>query len=200
VAVGTLYITGDPDADHFLNTDDFALLTGMLLDQQVPMEWAFRGPSTLRKRLGHLDPVRIAEMPVDELLAAALDKPAIHRFPAVMARRLHELAAFITDHNEGHVERIWTTAGTGAELYRRLNELPGFGDEKARIFVALLAKRKGVCPPGWQEAAGVFADATPRSAADSGSPAALAQVRQWKQAQRAVHKDKQGRPLKRQAS
>jgi uncharacterized HhH-GPD family protein len=196
MSVGTLYITGDAGADRLLNTDGFALLVGMLLDQQVPMEWAFRGPATLKERLGHLDPNKIAAMSEDEVVAAATAKPAVHRFPAVMARRLYALATFIGDRYEGDASHIWSTAADGAELYGRLRELPGFGDEKAKIFVALLAKREDVRPPGWEQAAGVFADATPRSVADCDGPESLARVRQWKQAQRAAHKDKQGRPLK----
>jgi uncharacterized HhH-GPD family protein len=196
MAAGTLYITGDADADRLLNTDGFALLVGMLLDQQVPMEWAFRGPATLKERLGHLDANKIAGLSEDEVVAVATAKPAIHRFPAVMARRLYALASFISDRYDGDASRIWSTASDGAELYRRLRELPGFGDEKAKIFVALLAKREGVRPPGWEQAAGVFADATPRSVADCRSAESLAQVRQWKQAQKAARKDKQDRPLK----
>jgi uncharacterized HhH-GPD family protein len=193
---GTLYITGDADADRLLNTDGFALLVGMLLDQQVPIEWAFRGPATLRERLGHFDVNTLAAMSDDELVAVAVAKPAVHRFPAVMARRLHALASFIAEEYDGDAGRIWSTATDGAELYRRLRALPGFGDEKAKIFVALLAKREGVRPPGWEQAAGVFADPTPRSVADCYDAASLARVRQWKQAQKAAHKDKQGRPLK----
>ena len=196
MAGGTLYITGDGEADRLLNTDGFALLVGMLLDQQVPMEWAFRGPATLKERLGHLDANKIASMTEDEMVAIATAKPAVHRFPAVMARRLHALATFIADQYDGDATRIWTTTADGAELYGRLRALPGFGDEKARIFVALLAKREGVRPSGWERAAGVFADPTPRSVADCDSPESLARVRQWKQAQKAAHKDKQDRPLK----
>jgi uncharacterized HhH-GPD family protein len=196
MAPGTLYITGDADADRLLNTDGFALLLGMLLDQQVPMEWAFRGPATLNARLGHLDPTQIAARSEDDMIAVACAKPAIHRFPAVMGRRLYALATFVTDHYDGDAAGIWSTADTGADLYRRLRQLPGFGDEKARIFIALLAKREGVRPAGWEEAAGVFADPTPRSVADCHDPASLARVREWKQAQKAARKDKQGRPLK----
>lgn len=192
---GDLYITGDRDADRLLNRDGTALLIGMLLDQQVPMEWAFTGPSTLRARLGHLDPKRIAAMPADALVAVCCDKPAIHRFPAVMARRIHALCGALADGYRGKAERIWRDAPDGDELYRRLCELPGFGDEKARIFVALLAKRFGVRPAGWETAAGTFADATPRTVADIHDPTSLAQVREWKRAQKAAGKDKQDRAL-----
>ena len=167
----------------------------MLFDQQVPMAWAFRGPATLRERFGHLDPTKLAAMAVDDVVAVACAKPAVHRFPAVMGARLHELAVAVTDHYDGEASRIWTTATSGAELYARLRELPGYGDEKTKIFVALLAKRFAVRPPGWEAAAGVFADATPRSVADCDDPDSLARVRQWKSAQRAARKDKQDRPL-----
>jgi uncharacterized HhH-GPD family protein len=192
---GDLYITGDPAADRLLNRDGLALMIGMLLDQQVPMEWAFTGPHTLRGRLGHLDARRIAEMSEDELVAVCCDKPAIHRFPAVMARRIHALCAAVAAHHGGTAERIWGDVADGAELYRRLRELPGFGDEKARIFIALLAKRFGVCPPGWEAAAGAFADEHPRTVADIHDAESLALVRAWKQAQKAAGKDKQDRSL-----
>jgi uncharacterized HhH-GPD family protein len=192
---GTLYITGDADADGLLNRDGFALLVGMLLDQQVPMEWAFRGPATLKERLAHLDPVKIAAMPEDDFVAVACEKPAIHRFPANMARRIHVLATVITERYKGDARNVWKGVKTGDELYRRLRELPGYGEEKSRIFLALLAKRMGVRPTGWEQAAGAFADATPRSVADIDGPVALDQVRTWKKAQKAAKKDKQDRPL-----
>ncbi|HKA03351.1 MAG TPA: HhH-GPD-type base excision DNA repair protein [Acidimicrobiales bacterium] len=192
---GTLYITGDAEADRLLNTDPFALLIGMLLDQQVPMAWAFRGPASLKERLGYLDPARIAALPPDDVVAAFTRKPALHRFPAVMARRVHDLALFVTDNYYGDAGRIWTGVATGGELFGRLQALPGFGDEKAKIFLALLAQRMGVAPEGWREAAAPFGDGMPRSVADSSDPESLARVRQWKQAQRAAHLDKQGRPL-----
>src|SRR5262245_6996124 len=193
---GTLYITSDRAANELVNTNGLALLIGMLLDQQVPMEWAFMGPASLERRLGHLDAGRIAAMDPDELVDVFCAKPALHRYPAVMARRTHELCAFVTDRYDGDARAIWSTADTGAELFRRLRELPGFGEEKSRIFVAVLAKRMGVAPPGWVAAAGPFADPTPRSVADIHSPESRARVREWKKAQKAAHKDKQDRPLK----
>ena len=192
---GDLFITGDAAADRLLNRDGLALLIGMLLDQQVPMEWAFTGPYTLRRRLGHLDAERIAAMPEDELVAVCCDKPAIHRFPAVMARRIHALCVAVAADHRGTAERIWRDAPDAAELYRRLRGLPGFGDEKARIFIALLAKRFGVRPAGWEAAAGVFADDRPRTVADIHDAASLAVVREWKKAQKAAGKDKQDRTL-----
>jgi uncharacterized HhH-GPD family protein len=190
---GDLYITGNPEADELLNTDATALMIGMLLDQQVPMEWAFAGPHTLRGRLGHLDAARIAALTEDEVVAACCVKPAVHRFPASMGRRIHALSRVLADEYGGRAESIWADGPTGAELYRRLRALPGFGDEKTKIFIALLAKRRGVRPDGWERAAGVFADDTPRSVADIQDEASLAVVRAWKQAQKAAGKDKQGR-------
>lgn len=197
---GTLYITGQPDADRLLNTDGTALLIGMLLDQQVPMEWAFAGPATLRERLGHLDAAQIAAMTEDEFVAVCCAKPAIHRFPASLGRRIHDLCGVLTAEYRATGADVWKGVSTGAELYRRLRALPGYGDEKARIFVAILAKRMGVRPDGWEVAAGPFADDTPRSVADIHDAASLAVVRQWKQAAKAAKLDKQGRPLKRSQS
>ena len=183
---GTLYITGDDSVDALLNSDGTAVLIGMLLDQQIPMERAFTGPATLRDRLGHLDATRVAAMDVDEFVAVCATKPAIHRFPSSMGTRLHELCGALTQHYGGDATRIWADVETGDELYRRLRALPGFGDEKARIFIALLGKRLGVQPTGWREAAGHFGDDTPRSVADIDSPAALVAVREWKQANKAA--------------
>jgi uncharacterized HhH-GPD family protein len=193
MAAGTLYITGDDDADALLNTDANALLIGMLLDQQVSMELAFAGPAKLRDRLGHLDPARIASMDVDDFVAVCAEKPAIHRFPSSMGTRIHELCGVLAERYGGDAAAIWSGVDQGGELYDRLRELPGFGDEKSKIFVAVLAKTQGVRPPGWQDAAGVFSDDTPRSVADIDGPEALGKVREWKKAQKAAKKDKQGR-------
>jgi uncharacterized HhH-GPD family protein len=192
--VGTLHVTGDAGADELLNTDALALLIGMLLDQQVPMEWAFRGPANLATRLGHLDARRIAAMDPDEVVAVFCAKPALHRYPANMARRAHELCSHIVSEYGGDAANVWSGVGDGNELLARLEALPGYGKEKSQIFVAILGKRMGVRPPGWEQAAGVFADATPRSVADIDSPAALARVREYKQAMKAAKRDKQGRP------
>jgi uncharacterized HhH-GPD family protein len=193
---GSLYITGDPDADGLLNEDGTALLIGMLLDQQVPMEWAFAGPATLRRRLGHLDAGRIAAMDADDFVAVCCEKPAIHRFPAALGRRIHALCVVLADEHGGRGEGVWQDVDDGAELYRRLRALPGYGDEKARIFVAILGKTQGVTPAGWREAAGRFGDDVPRSVADIAGPESLARVREWKRAQKAAQRDKQDRPLK----
>jgi uncharacterized HhH-GPD family protein len=192
---GDLFITGDADADHLLNSDPTALMIGMLLDQQVPLEWAFAGPYTLRQRLGHLDPTRIAAMPEDDLVTACCQKPAVHRFPASMGRRIHGLCLALTEQYGGHAERVWAGVDSGRELATRLRALPGFGPEKSKILIALLAKRQGVRPPGWEQAAGVFADEQPRSIADISDQASLDAVRAWKQAQKARQLDKQDRPL-----
>jgi len=192
---GMLFITGDPAADELLNADGAALLIGMLLDQQVPMEWAFTGPATLRARLGHLDPARIAAMDDESFVTVCCEKPAIHRFPASMGRRVHALCAAITERFDGRGEQVWAGVATGDELYTRLRTLPGFGDEKTKIFIALLGKRFGVRPPGWEAAAGVFADEQPRSVADIHDAASLALVREWKKAAKAAKRDKQDRPL-----
>jgi uncharacterized HhH-GPD family protein len=193
--VGTLYITGDEAADALLNTNPNALLIGMLLDQQVPMEWAFTGPATLQQRLGHLDPAVIATMDEESFVAICCEKPAIHRFPASMGKRIQQVCAFLVEHHDGDAANIWRNVDTGRDVFGRLKALPGYGDEKSKIFVAILAKTQGVAPDGWREAAGKFGDDVPRSVADIHDEASLAVVREWKKAQKAAKKDKQDRPL-----
>ena len=188
---GTLAVTGDVDADALINSDPLALIIGMLLDQQVPMEWAFRGPATLLERLGSLDAVTIAEMEPDLLDIECRTKPAVHRYPSSMAKRIQALCQHIVDNYDGDASLLWGSATSGADLKQRLVSLPGYGDEKAMIFTAILAKRMGVAPAGWQDAAGPFSDNTPRSVADIDGPEALATVREWKKAQKAVGKSKQ---------
>ncbi|MSZ61035.1 MAG: Fe-S cluster assembly protein HesB, partial [Actinobacteria bacterium] len=139
--MGTLYITGNPDSDAFLNANGTALLIGMLLDQQVPMEWAFNGPWTLKQRLGHLDAKKIAAMDPTEFLALCLVKPAIHRFPKAMAQRIQGMCAVLAEKYKGKGENMWADVDDAHVLFERLRELPGFGAEKAQIFVALLGKR-----------------------------------------------------------
>ena len=190
---GTLYITGEKASDKLLNTNANALLIGMLLDQQVPMEWAFAGPATLKARLGHLDPKKIAAMDVDEFVSICCEKPAIHRFPGSMGKRIHAVCEVLVADYRGNAANIWKGVDDANELYRRLRELPGYGDEKSKIFVAILGKRMNVQPADWQTAAGVFGDDVPRSVADIDGPEALGKVREWKQAQKAAKKDKQGR-------
>jgi len=193
--VGTLYITGDEAADELLNTDPNALLLGMLLDQQVPMEWAFNGPNTLKTRLGHLDPAKIAAMDVDDFVSVCCEKPAIHRFPGSMGKRIHQVCTALVEDYDGNAENLWAGVDSGREIFTRLKALPGYGDEKSKIFVALLAKTQGVAPDGWREAAGKFGDDVPRSVADITDEVSLGKVRDWKKAQKAAKKDKQDRSV-----
>lgn len=187
---GTLRITGDEEADRLLNTNGTALLIGMLLDQQVPMEWAFRGPATLAERLEHLDASRIAAMDRDEFVDVCRSKPAIHRFPRSMGERIHMLCEHLAAEYGGDGSRVWNDDPEAATLYDRITALPGYGEEKSQILLALLAKRFGIKPDGWEALAGPFADDTPRSAADVAGADSLARVRQWKRAQRAAGKTK----------
>lgn len=184
------FITGDPEADGLLGRDPLALLIGMLLDQQVSMELAFLGPLRLVQRLGGLDAAAIAAMDPDALAEAFKQKPAVHRFPGSMARRTQELCQALVDHHGGRAEQVWEGATTGAELVARLEALPGFGAEKARIFTAVLGKRLGVAPPGWEEAAAPFSDDQRRSVADAVDPETLAEVRVWKRAKKAAGRSK----------
>jgi len=188
---GTLRITGDDAADELLNTNGTALLVGMLLDQQVPMEWAFRGPSTIADRMGGLDAGRIAAMDKEEFVAVCAEKPAIHRFPASMGRRIHDLCSILVEEYDGDGANIWSDVESGNELGTRLAALPGFGAEKTKIFVALLAKRLDVEPEGWAEVAAPFSDSNPRSAADVHDAESLGEVRDWKRAQKQRGKTKQ---------
>lgn len=193
--MGTLYITGNPSSDKLLNSNGTALLIGMLLDQQVPMEWAFNGAFTLKQRLGHLDPRKIAAMDPEEFLAVCLEKPAIHRFPKAMAQRIQGMCRIIATEHGNKGENIWKGVTDAQILFERLRRLPGYGEEKAQIFIALLGKRFGVTPDGWKRAAGVFSDSNPRTVADITSPETLLEVRAWKKAEKAADRDKQSRPL-----
>jgi len=188
--VADLHLSGDPDADRLLSTDAFALLIGMVLDQQIPLEWAFSGPWRLQQRLGTpLDATEIAAMDPDALAKVFSERPALHRFPGSNAKRVQTLAQQIVDDYGGDASRIWTTAETGADLYRRVNALPGFGEQKAKIFVALLGKQLGIQPPGWQEASGPFGQpGTLMSVADITGPDTLAEVRDYKRAKKAAAK------------
>ncbi len=184
-------ITGDDAADRLLTENPLALLIGMLLDQQVPMEWAFRGPSTLQERLGgSLDAETIAAMGPDKIEAIFRDKPAMHRYPGSMGKRTYALCAYIVEHYGGDAGAIWRDAPSGQETYRRLRELPGYGEEKSKILLAILGKRLGQAAPGWEEAAMPFSDGTPRSVADVGSAESLARVREFKKARKAQKKGK----------
>lgn len=191
VAERSFPVTGDEEVDHLLVSDPLALLLGMLLDQQIPMEKAFRSPYDLRERLGgRLDAAAIASMDLDELLEVFRARPALHRFPGSMGKRAQAMCAHLVEHHGGDAAAVWRDAADGADLLARLRALPGFGDEKARIFVAVLAKRMGVRPPGWEVAAGPFADDQPRSVADIDSRPSFERVREWKRAQKAKGRTK----------
>jgi uncharacterized HhH-GPD family protein len=191
VGASTFYMTGDPEADGLLGSEPLALLIGMLLDQQVPMEWAFGAPARLKERLGGtLDATAIAAMDPDELLAAFKGPPALHRFPGSMGKRTQALCSALVEEYGGRAEAVWEGAPSGSELLRRLKALPGFGDEKARIFLAVLGKRLAVRPPGWEEAAAPFSDERRRSVADATSPEALEEVRAFKRERKAAGKGK----------
>ena len=187
----TIAITGEPAADALLDRDPFALLAGMLLDQQFPMERAFAGPQKIAERLGvdHLDPGLVAAQDPDAFAALCATPPAVHRYPGSMAARLQALAGIILERYDGDTAQLWTGASDGADLLARLRSLPGFGDAKARIFVALLGKQRGVQPPGWREAAGAYAeDGSHRSVADVVDADSLAKVRAYKQEQKRAAK------------
>ncbi|HVX53743.1 HhH-GPD-type base excision DNA repair protein [Nocardioides sp.] len=181
-------IAQDPDADQVLTEHPFALLAGMLLDQQYPMEHAFRGPAKVLARFGTLEPAAIAAAEPEEFAALCAVPPAIHRFPGSMAARLQELARIVAEQYDGDAARLWTGAATGAELLKRVQALPGFGKQKAQIFVALLAKQLGVRPEGWQEAVGAYAEDGFRSVADVVDAVSLQKVRDYKKAKKAEAK------------
>lgn len=183
-----LSLSGDAAADKLLSKDPLALLIGMVLDQQVPLEWAFAAPRRLKDRLGgRLDATEIAAMEPDVLVKAFVERPALHRFPAANAKRVQELCRIVVEQYGGKADRVWKSAKTGSELLANVKALPGFGDQKARIFVALLGKQLGVQPPGWDEAAGDFGrPGIYLSVADITGPDSLARVREHKQAMKAA--------------
>ncbi|MFI8101675.1 HhH-GPD-type base excision DNA repair protein [Streptomyces sp. NPDC086023] len=186
-----IHLAQQPDADALLGRSPLAALTGMLLDQQVPMEWAFSGPYTIATRMGadDLDAHAIAAYDPDAFAALLSEKPAVHRYPGSMAKRIQQLCQFLVEHYDGDAAAVWEGAGSGADLLARLKELPGFGDQKARIFLALLGKQYGVRPRGWQEAAGAYGEKDCyRSAADITGPESLAKVRAYKQQAKAAAK------------
>jgi uncharacterized HhH-GPD family protein len=179
-----LPFTPDDDANRLLATSPLALMIGMLLDQQVTMEAAFRAPAVLKERLGgRLDASAIAAMPADDLEAIFRQRPALHRFPASMAKRTQALCRFLVDCYDGRAERVWDGAQTGEVLLQRVRDLPGFGADKARIFVGLLGKRLGVQPEGWQQVAADWA-----SIADVDSYARITEIREAKRAAKAAKK------------
>lgn len=183
-------IAQDPDADAVLAKDPFALLTGMLLDQQYPMEHAFRGPHKILSRFGTLDPAAIAEADPDDFAALCSTPPAIHRYGKSMAGRVQQLARVIVDEYDGDASRVWCEAKSGADLMKRLQRLPGYGEQKAKIFTALLAKQFDVRPRGWTTVVGDYGKKGYRSVADVVDAASLAKVREFKKAKKAALADK----------
>jgi uncharacterized HhH-GPD family protein len=183
-APAALYFTPDPDANRLLATDPLALLIGMLLDQQVTMEAAFRAPLVLQQRLGgRLDAGEIAAMAPEALDAVFRERPALHRFPGSMAKRAHALCQYLVDHHDGRAEHVWQGVESGDELLRRLKALPGFGADKARIFVGVLGKRLEVQPRGWENVAADWA-----SIADVDSFERVGEIREKKRAAKAEKK------------
>ncbi len=185
-----LHLTGDAEADELLSRDALALLIGMLLDQQFPMERAFAGPHVLSQRLGH-EPTaaELADYEPDALAEIFAQPPVIHRYPKSMATRVQALCRLLVDRYGGEAAGLWREADTGAELVRRIQELPGFGKQKARIFVALLGKQYAVTPPGWREAAGPYGEeGSHTSIADVTGPDSLQEVRARKRAAKAAAK------------
>jgi uncharacterized HhH-GPD family protein len=185
-----LQLVGDPAADELLEHNPFALLVGMMLDQQIPMEVAFAGPKKIEERVGALDAREIADYDPEAFVALFSERPAVHRFPGSMAKRLQTLAQAIVDEYGGDAAALWSAGDPdGAEVLRRLKGLPGFGDQKARIFLALLGKQYGVTPQGWRAAAGDYGKAgTHMSVADVVDQGSLEKVRSYKKQAKAAAK------------
>ncbi|HVE47820.1 MAG TPA: HhH-GPD-type base excision DNA repair protein [Acidimicrobiales bacterium] len=183
-----LCLSQDAQADKLLAKNPLALLIGMVLDQQIPLEWAFKGPLMLQERLGRpLDAAELASMDPDELTELFCRRPALHRFPAANAKRVQALCRIIVDEYGGRADHIWKKAADGADLLRRVKALPGFGEQKTRIFVALLGKQLGVQPPGWEEAAGDYGrPGSFMSIADIDGLESLTRVRRYKQEKKAA--------------
>ncbi|MGN9765595.1 HhH-GPD-type base excision DNA repair protein [Micromonospora sp. SD12] len=188
----TLALPIDPEANRLLERSPLALLLGMVLDQQVPMEKAFSSPYVLAQRLGRdLDARELAGYDPEALVALFAQPPALHRFPKAMAARVQEVCRVLVDRYGGDAARLWSDAADGRELLRRIADLPGFGAQKAQIFLALLGKRFGVTPAGWREAAGGYGDADAhRSVADVTDADSLRRVREYKQQMKAAAKAK----------
>jgi uncharacterized HhH-GPD family protein len=185
-----LRLTGDPEADQLLTDDDNALLIGMVLDQQVPMEKAFSGPLVIAQRMGGpFDVAKIAAMSEDEFVAICSQRPAVHRFPAAMAKRIRQVCSVLAEEYDGQAANIWTDAESGEEIKARLSRLPGFGTDKAAIFTAVLGKLRGITPDGWQTAAGYYGEpGTYRSVADIVDDDSLQKVRETKRSVKAAKK------------
>ena len=185
-----LRLTGDPEADQLLTDDDNALLIGMVLDQQVPMEKAFSGPLVVAQRMGgSLEVAKIAAMSEAEFVALCSERPAIHRFPAAMAKRIRQTCQVLVDYYQGEAGNIWKDVRSGDELKARLEGLPGFGADKAAIFTAVLGKLRGVTPDGWRTAAGYYGEpGTFRSVADIVDDDSLQKVRETKKSVKAAQR------------
>jgi uncharacterized HhH-GPD family protein len=186
-----LQLAQEAEADALLDRDPFALLVGMLLDQQFPMERAFAAPAGLARRLGvdRLDPATIATYDPEPFAALFVGPPALHRYPGAMAARVQALAALVVERYDGDAAALWRDVPDGSTLLRRLTALPGFGTQKAQIFTALLGKQRGVTPPGWRQAAGAYGEeGSTRSVADVVDGASLVRVREYKQAAKALKK------------
>jgi uncharacterized HhH-GPD family protein len=188
--VAKLQLVQDPAADALLESNPFALLVGMLLDQQYPMEAAFAGPKKIADRIGGVDPGEIADYNPEEFAALCSKTPAIHRFPGSMAKRIQALAQIIVDRYDGDASALWTAGDPdGAEVLRRIKGLPGFGEQKAKIFLALLGKQYGATPKGWREAAGDYGKAGAfMSVADVKDAGSLEKVRSYKKQAKAAAK------------
>jgi uncharacterized HhH-GPD family protein len=189
-----LCLAQDPKADQLLSEDPFALLVGMVLDQQIPLEVAFAGPKKIADRIGGFDVAAIADYEPDKFAALCSERPAIHRFPGSMAKRIQAVAQIIVDQYDGDAAALWTAGDPdGPELLRRLKALPGFGEQKARIFLALLGKQYSVTPKGWRTAAGEFGKAgTHLSVADIADARSLEKVRSYKRHQKEMKAAKKG--------
>lgn len=181
-------IAQDDHADQVLGDHPFALLTGMALDQQFPMERAFAGPAKLLERLGSIEPADVAAADPEQFASLCAEPPAIHRFPGSMAGKVQGIARVVVEEYDGDTARLWEGAADAKDLLRRLTALPGFGKQKAQIFIALLAKQAGCRPAGWEEVVGDYALEGHRSVADVVDEASLGKVRAWKQEQKAAAK------------
>jgi uncharacterized HhH-GPD family protein len=185
-----LWLAQDPEADQLLDEKPFALLVGMVLDQQIPLEVAFAGPKKIADRMGGFDVAEIADYDPDKFAALCSERPAIHRFPGSMAKRIQTLAQIIVERYDGDAAGVWEAGEPdGKELLRRIKGLPGFGEVKAQIFLALLGKQYGVTPKGWRQAAGEFGKAGSYiSVADIVDDRSLGQVRSYKKQMKAAAK------------
>jgi uncharacterized HhH-GPD family protein len=189
-----LWLTGNPEADQLLTEDDNALLIGMVLDQQVPMEKAFSGPLVIAQRMGgRLDVSAIAAMSEEDFVSLCSQRPGIHRFPAAMAKRVRQLCQVLTDNYDGQATNVWKDARSGEEVKANLARLPGFGSDKAAIFTAVLGKLRGITPEGWRDAAGYYGEpGTFRSVADIVDYDSLQKVRETKKSVKAAKKEMSG--------